>query len=130
MALLLLCSVTACARTSSSVTTPSPQTSAGAGRTPASAAIEVQVDNQNFSDMNIYLATGGTRWLVGQVTGLTKQTLTIPGSVRPADLRIRLLADPIGGQRSIATPTLFVPSGERIYWTIGSDPAMSTASAG
>lgn len=125
LSLLLLISG-ACASNTSNEAGPAPAEDTRTGRD----AIEVQVDNQNLSDMNVYLVKGGSRWLVGQATGLKKSTLTIPGSAVTADARVRLVADPIGGARTIATPTLVVPKGQRIYWTIGSDLSMSNASTG
>jgi hypothetical protein len=89
----------------------------------------VQIDNQNFSDMDIYVLKNGERWLIGHAGGLTKTTLTIRGAVR-GDGRVRLLAEPISGARPIATPTLVVPQGQSIFWTIGSDLITSTASTG
>ena len=123
--LLVLLSA-ACASNASKEAGPAPDEDASAGRD----AIEVQVDNQNVSDMSVYLVKGGSRWLVGQAVGLKKSTLTIPGSSVPADARVRLVADPVGSARTIVTPTLVVPKGQRIYWTIGSDPSMSNASTG
>jgi hypothetical protein len=73
-------------------------------------------------------ATATPRW--ANAGGLSKTTLTIPEAMTPTDLRVRLIAEPIGGNRPIATPVLIVPAGQRIYWSIGSDPATSTASAG
>ena len=96
---------------------------------PSATEIPVKIDNQNFSDMDIYVLRSGTRWLIGHAGGLAKTTLTIPNQAR-GDGRVRLLAEPIGGARRIATPTLVVPRGQSIFWTIGSDPAMSTATAG
>jgi len=129
LGMLLLLSVAACASNASKdAAGPAPVSSADSAQ--ALSGIQVQVDNQNISDMNIYLLRSGTRWLVGQAGGLSKSTLTIPGSVAPTDLRVRLLADPIGGNRPVTTPLLIVPRGQRIYWSIGSDPSMSTASAG
>ena len=96
---------------------------------PLSSEIPVQIDNQNFSDMEIYVVRNGQRLLIGQAGGLTKTTLTIRNPAR-GDGRVRLLAEPIGGARPIATPTLVPPPGQSIFWTIGSDPATSTASAG
>jgi hypothetical protein len=108
----------------------------GASRTPGTSGpvapsneIPVQIDNQNFSDMNIYVVRSGQRWLVGQAGGLTKTTLNIRGAIR-GDGRVRLVAEPIGGVAPITTPTLIVPQGQSIFWTIGSDPSTSTASAG
>jgi hypothetical protein len=127
--LLLLLTVAACASNRSSEAA-GPAPAASADSTQATSGIEVQIDNQNLSDMSIYLLKGGSRWLVGQAGGLRKSTLTIPSAVAPTDLRVRLLADPIGSNRPVTTPVLIVPRGQRIYWSIGSDPSMSTASAG
>lgn len=99
------------------------------GPEPSSDEIAVQIDNQNFNDMEIYVVRNGSRWLLGQAGGLSRTSLTIKNAVR-GDGRVRLLADPIGGNRTITTPMLVVPPGQRILWTIGSDPATSTASTG
>jgi hypothetical protein len=80
--------------------------------------------------MDVYLINGGAKWLVGNVAGLTKTTLTIPSGVAPTDLRVRLRAQAIGARGSISTPLLIVAPGQQVYWTIGADPAMSSASAG
>src|SRR5438045_2652860 len=109
---------------------PSPQASASADSSQNSRAIPVQVDNQNFNEMNVYLVSRGSRFLVGNVPGLTKMTLTLPGSLAPADHRVQLRAQPIGGGGAITTPTLIVAPGQQVFWNIGSDPATSTASAG
>jgi hypothetical protein len=96
---------------------------------PSSDEILVQIDNQNFSDMEIYVVKNGQRLLVGQAGGLTKTTLKIKDAIR-GDGRVKLLAEPTGGARPITTPTLIVPRGQSIFWTIGSDLATSTASTG
>jgi hypothetical protein len=96
---------------------------------PSSDEIPVQIDNQNFSDMEIYVVKNGQRLLIGQAGGLTKTTLTIRNVARGGG-RVRLLAEPIGGARPITTPTLVVPPGQTIFWTIGSDLTTSTASTG
>ena len=96
---------------------------------PLSSEIPVQIDNQNFSDMDIYVVKNDQRLLIGQAGGLTKTTLTIKNATR-GDGRIRLLAEPVGAVRRIATPILVVPQGQSIFWTIGSDPATSTAYTG
>ena len=119
-----------CARSPAPDAGPAPLPSGSTEHAGSERSIDVQVDNQNFNDMNVYLMTAGTRWLVGRVGGMTKGTLTIPASLAPADLRVRLRAEAIGWHAAITTPTLIVPAGQQVYWTIGSDPSMSTASAG
>ena len=108
----------------------------GASRAPVTSAevspsneISVQIDNRNYSDMEIYVVRSGQRWLLGQAGGLTRTTLTIRNTVG-GDGRVRLVAEPIGGAAPISTPTLIVPQGQSIFWTIGSDPTTSTATAG
>ena len=96
----------------------------------AAQPLKVEIDNRNYSDMSIYLVNDGTRVLVGSAPGLSKTTLSLPAGSRRTNWRVRLLADPIGGSAAIGTPSLLVAPGQRVYWTIGSDPASSFASAG
>ena len=126
----LLLLAAGCARSPAPAAGPAPMAAAGADSTGSSRAIAVQVNNENFNDMNVYLVHDGTRWLVGQVGGLTTATLTVPASLAPSDQRVRLRAEAIGGGGGIMTPLLIVPRGQRVYWTIGADPSLSTASAG
>lgn len=128
---LLTGAAVGCGASHQPVPAPAPETSARAGvKNPERGAVPVQIDNQNFSDMSIYLINGGQRWLLGQAGGLTETTLTIPSGVAPVDGRLRLSADPIGGSPRIFTPDLVVSPGQRVYWTIGADAQMSTASVG
>jgi hypothetical protein len=89
----------------------------------------VQIDNQNFNDMNIYLLDADTRVFLGAVNGLSTGTLAIPRAAGSSSLRVRLLADPIGSSIPITTPSLSVGPGQTVYWTIGSTPSNSFASA-
>jgi hypothetical protein len=128
MAVFVMLAAAGCASHAPDEAGPAPISRADSGRD--STGLQVQIDNQNINDMSIYLLRSGSRFLVGQAGGLSKTTLTIPEGVTPTDLRVRLIAEPIGGSRRIATPVLIVPPGQRIYWSIGSDPESSTASAG
>ena len=128
MAVFLMLAAAACASHAPDVAGPAPISRADGARD--STGLQVQIDNQNINDMSIYLLRSGARFLVGQAGGLSKTTLTIPEAMTATDLRVRLMAEPIGGSRPIATPVLIVPPGQRVYWSIGSDPATSTASAG
>ena len=119
---LLAASAAACSAAHQPVGGPTPENQVS--------GLPVRIDNQNFSDMNIYVVTGGQRLLLGQAGGLAETTLTVPSGLAPADGRLRLSADPIGGSPSIFTPVLLVPRGQSVYWTIGSDAQMSTTSVG
>jgi hypothetical protein len=118
----LLLTVAGCATANQPDTNPAPEAKTG--------GLPVRIDNQNFNDMSIYLVNGGQRWLLGQAPGLSSTTLKISSGLAPADGQFRLEANPIGGSPAIFTPVLVVAPGQSVFWTIGSDPAMSTASTG
>jgi len=105
-----------------------PRSNVDSSPAPSSHGIPVLIDNQNYSDMDIYLLQGGQPVLVGQASGLSKTTLTIRNVILGSG-RLRLLAQPIGATRPIRTQTLIVSPGESVFWTIGSDPATSSAYA-
>jgi hypothetical protein len=128
MAVFLMLAAAGCASHVPDEAGPAPISRADSARD--STGLQVRIDNQNINDMSIYLVRSGSRFLVGQAGGLSKTTLTIPEAMTPGDLRVRLIAEPLGGSRPISTPVLIVPPGQHVYWSIGSDPATSTASAG
>jgi len=92
--------------------------------------IPVRIDNQNYSDLDVYLLSRGTRVLLDSVTGLTRATLMLPTGSALTDGRVQLQADPLGAVAPIRTPQLLVSPGEQVYWTIGADRADSYASVG
>ena len=128
MAVFLMLAAAGCASHARDEAGPAPISRADSAE--ASTGLQVQVDNQNINDMNIYLVRTGARFLVGRAGGLSKTTLTIPEAMTPGDDRVRLIAEPLGGSRPIGTGVLIVPPGQHVYWSIGSDPSTSTASAG
>jgi hypothetical protein len=121
-----------CGTGRSSPSSPAPQADSAAADASqqGSSKTRVEIDNQNFSDMNVYLMDEGTRVLLGSAAGLSKTTLLIPAGATGGSWQVRLLADPIGGSTPIRTPSLLVAPGQSVYWTIGADAASSFASAG
>ena len=122
----------ACSAAPHAVSTPSPtqDTTRAASAEAGRSKVRVEIDNQNVSDMNVYLIDQGTRVPLGWAPGLSKTTLLLPPGSLTASSQVRLVADPIGSARSIRTPALLVGPGQNVYWTIGTDPANSFASAG
>ncbi|HKT59513.1 MAG TPA: hypothetical protein VJQ46_05655 [Gemmatimonadales bacterium] len=120
-----------CGASRSKPASPAPEQDASAqANAPTREPIRVEIDNQNFSDMNIYLVNEGTHVLLGSVPGMSKTTLSLPPASVSSAWQVRLMADPIGGSNPIRTPTVLVSPGQNVYWTIGSDPANSFVSAG
>ena len=78
------------------------------------AEVALNVDNQNFLDMNVYLVRGGQRIRLGTVPGLSSRTIML----RPeyvgygADLQFEL--HPIGGQGNPITESISVHPGDVI----------------
>ena len=122
---LLMLGAAGCASNGSKAAGPAPAENAE-----NSGGIPVVVDNQNLHDMNIYFVRNGSRSLIGRAPPMTTSTITIPAALAPADLRVALVAVPIGGDRPFVVPSTVVPRGQRIYWTIGTEPSMSTVSTG
>lgn len=117
-------------RSSPGSPTPKPGTAPVEAAESGPSKTRVQIDNQNFSDMDVYLIDRGTRVFLGSAAGLSKTTLLIPAASVRSTWEVRLLAEPIGGSAPIRTPALMVAPNQNVYWTIGADAASSFASAG
>lgn len=75
----------------------------------------LQVDNQSFLDMNIYLLTsGGARIRLGTATGNSSTTMRIPASYVFGGTEMRFLADPIGSQRTPVSQSITVFPGDNV----------------
>jgi hypothetical protein len=75
----------------------------------------LQVDNQSFLDMNIYLVTtGGARIRLGTAGGNSSTTLRIPATHIFGGSEIRFLADPIGSNRTPISQGITVFPGDTV----------------
>ena len=78
----------------------------------------VQVSNQNWNDMTIYVLQGnGSRHRLGSVTSFTKRTFKLPRYIT-ASSEIRLLADPIGSAREHVSPPLVPDMRSILVWRL------------
>lgn len=108
--------VTACAQASTS-------TSGGdvgpADTTAAPTTTTLSVDNQNFSDMTIYvIEASGARQRLGTATGNSRTTLRIPARLLGGSRALRFQADPIGGTQAPISQEITVVPGETVVLTI------------
>ncbi len=83
---------------------------AGGGRL---ARITVEVRNDNWLDMNIYLVRNGNQERLGTVGSFGRGTFRLEASRLQAD-NIRLLADPIGSDKVYLSPYLMVNPGQTV----------------
>ncbi len=78
-------------------------------------ATMLQVDNQSFLDMNIYLVTtGGARIRMGTASGNSSTTLRVPSTYVFGGSELRFLADPIGSNRTPISQGITVFPGDTV----------------
>ena len=80
----------------------------------------VQVENQGFTDMVVYVVNGGQKIRLGLATGHSTKIFTIPRHLLRASGPVRFLADPIGGNRSPVSEEMTVRPGDIVTLTIPS----------
>ena len=78
----------------------------------------VQVRNQNFQDMNVFLLSAGQRIRLGMVTGLSTQVFTLPEDIVRVSAQLQFELHPIGGRRNPISETITVMPGDQIVLTI------------
>jgi hypothetical protein len=90
----------------------------GSGNTAQNQPTVVQVDNQGFLDMDVYVVRSGQRIRLGTATGNSKTNLTIPASLISGLTPLRFVADPIGGRRASVSQEITVAPGDTVVLTI------------
>jgi hypothetical protein len=83
-----------------------------------SAAATVEVQNQGFADMTIYVLSHGVRVRLGLAGGYSTSRFPIPAYVLEGDRLVRFLADPIGGTREPVSEEIAVNPGDTVGLTI------------
>lgn len=84
------------------------------------AEITLQVVNQHWLDVNVYLVTlGGNEDRVGTVNASSTRTFPIPWT-RIGRSQFRLKADPIGARTPLYTDPVTVQPSSAVEWTIRS----------
>jgi len=89
-------------------------------------AVGLVVQNQNFSDMDLYVVSEGLATRVGDVTGNSTARFTLDPSFFPTN-EIRVIATPVGGNGRASSGALNVSPGQTIVFTIGSVLRQSSA---
>jgi hypothetical protein len=93
--------VAACGSKSKSAPIPQPRTT-------------VLVENQGFADMTIYAIRSGQRVRLGQASGNSTTTFTIPANLIFGATPLRFLADPIGGRGTPISDEITVQPGDQV----------------
>jgi hypothetical protein len=86
---------------------------------PERGSATLEVENQNFLDMTVYVVEGGARQRLGVVRGNSTTTLTIPEQlIRGGASPLRFLADPIGQEGLPVTEEIVVQPGDAVQLVI------------
>ena len=78
------------------------------------AEVALNVDNQNFLDMNVYLVRGGQRIRLGTVPGLSSRTIMLRPEYVGYSADLQFEVHPIGGQGNPITENISVHPGDVI----------------
>lgn len=78
----------------------------------------VYVDNQGFTDMDIYVLSGGQRVRLGTAVGVKKSRFKLPGFLVSGSQQVRFLARPIAGNHSPVSEEITITPGEDVTLTI------------
>jgi hypothetical protein len=81
-------------------------------------AATVEVQNQGFADMTIYVLSHGTRVRLGLAGGHSTSRFPIPAYALGGDRLVQFLADPIGGTREPVSEEIAVDPGDTVGLTI------------
>ena len=90
---------------SRSAPTPQPRTS-------------LRVENQGFSDMNIFAVRSGQRVRLGTASGNSTTVFTIPANLIFGATPLRVIADPIGSNRLPTSEEITVQPGDQVRLVI------------
>jgi hypothetical protein len=81
----------------------------------------LEVENHNWSDINIYLMTGNHPYRLGMVRAASTAHFAFPYARLTTSGNSRLRAYPVGGPRTVTSENLLVQPGQRIKWTLETD---------
>ncbi|MGK2960937.1 MAG: hypothetical protein ACSLFK_02185 [Gemmatimonadaceae bacterium] len=88
------------------------------------AVTTVTVNNQQPSDMKVYVVAGSAEHRLGLVSALSRATFGIP-SVIPSPSDVRFVAVPLASGESQSTDLITVFAGDGVVFTIGHGPGSS-----
>ncbi len=105
---LMLAWLGGCAPASSGQHAPAPQPQ----------NVLVQVNNQNWEDVAIYLVRGSTPVRLGTVGSMESRTFAPPPALVVPGAELRLLAETTISRRAHTSQAFSVSAGQRIHWRV------------
>jgi hypothetical protein len=81
-------------------------------------ATTIEVENQSFYNMTVFVFEGGRRVRLGTVPGLATRTFPIPERLLFGITSLRFQLDPLGGDRTPLTQEIAVTRGDALRMII------------
>jgi hypothetical protein len=78
----------------------------------------IEVQNNSFSDMTIYIVEGSGRFRLGVASSASTTKLPIPSQIVGAGRELQFLADPLGSTRTSVSERIWVRPGDTVALTI------------
>ena len=78
----------------------------------------VEVENQNFYDINLFIVRNSQRVRLGYVRSNDTRVLEIPNYIALSGGMVAFVADPIGGPRTPFSQEIFIQEGEQLRLVI------------
>jgi hypothetical protein len=93
---------------------------------PADSEVLLEVDNHHWNDVVIYLMNGNQSQRLGTISGVSMGRFVFRYRQIAAGGKVRLRAQPVGGQGSFTSEDVVIQVGQGIKWTLESDLKRST----
>jgi len=97
----------------------------GVSSGPATQPIPLDVTNENWLDVDVFVVRGTTRYRLGTVSGNSSATLSIPASV-VVHGEFQLMADPIGSKDIYVTDRITAGPDQTVQLTLAPRMRMSS----
>ena len=88
--------------------------------------IRLEVLNNNWSDVTVFVLREGSRDRLGVATAATTTVLRIPRHLLGQLRVVQLIADPIGSSNGIVSDAILVKPGMQVTWRLESDLSRSS----
>lgn len=92
---------------------------------PADSEVLLEVESHHWSEIVIYLVNGNQSQRLGMVGGVSTNNFVFPYRQIATGGKVRLRAQPVGGQESFTTEDVLIQSGQGLKWTLESNLSRS-----
>lgn len=80
--------------------------------------VTVEVKNQSWSTVHVYLLTGGQYSSLGQLTSQNTEQYEVTARMMSGRHEVRLAADPVGSNQGFISDPIVVNPGDLVSWTL------------